>query len=299
MKIIKDRFGFTLLELAIVMAAASLVAGAVVPSFLRTAMINGAKKTALDIIQIEEAGRSYYVKNKSWPSDLDVLVNDGFLDPNWDRKNAFGRPYSVERSGKYLNVKTSVRSEVAEVVKGLVPMTSINVEMITSTVPVPGVEADNIPIGTIVPWPGNDYPHGWLVCDGRQVSRSEHDALFAVLGALYGSGDGYSTFNLPDLRGRVIVGLDNMGGSIANIITSDWARKTGGTFGEEYHRLTLAEIPSHTHGYNETPWQGSRYDGHSSPVMTGQVGSVTTPAGGDRPHNNIQPSMAMNWLIKG
>lgn len=90
------------------------------------------------------------------------------------------------------------------------------------------------------------------------------------------------------------------GSSAANRITA-WGptpATMGGTFGEDKHQLNIAEMPAHHHGYNETPWQGSRYDGHSSPVMTGQVGSQTSDTGGNQAHNIVQPSIAMGYIIK-
>ena len=76
-----------------------------------------------------------------------------------------------------------------------------------------------VPVGSLLPYGGSSAPNSsWLLCYGQAVSRSTYSSLYAVLGDLYGSGDGSTTFNLPDLRGRVPVGLDNMGGSAANRI---------------------------------------------------------------------------------
>jgi microcystin-dependent protein len=76
-----------------------------------------------------------------------------------------------------------------------------------------------VPVGSILPYGGSSAPNSsWLLCYGQAVSRSTYSSLYAILGDLYGSGDGSTTFNLPDLRGRVPVGLDNMGGSAANRI---------------------------------------------------------------------------------
>lgn len=74
-----------------------------------------------------------------------------------------------------------------------------------------------VPVGSILPYGGSSSPNSdWLLCYGQAVSRSTYSTLFAVLGTAYGVGDGSTTFNLPDLRGRVPVGKDNMGGSAAN-----------------------------------------------------------------------------------
>ncbi|MBF0386645.1 MAG: tail fiber protein [Candidatus Omnitrophica bacterium] len=291
--------GFTLLELAIVLAATALIAGAVVPSFIKSAFVDAARRAALEVSQVQEASRAYYVKKKAWPVDIAALKIEGYLDPAWSGINPFGKPYILEQSGEVMLVKTEVKNEVAGVLLGTLPMSALNAGSVVSGVTVPGIDTANLPVGAVMAWPVMDIPAGWLVCDGRRVDRREHAELFALLGVNYGAGDGATTFNIPDLRGRAVVGLDNMGGSVANVIMGSWARKIGEKWGEETHVLTTMEMPSHTHPYLETPWQGGRYDGHSSPVMTGQQWSTTFPAGGGKAHNNIQPSIALNWIIKG
>jgi len=77
-----------------------------------------------------------------------------------------------------------------------------------------------VPIGSMVSYGGASAPTGWLLCYGQAVSRTTYALLFAVLGTAYGSGNGTSTFNLPDKRGRASIGADNMGGSAANRVTS-------------------------------------------------------------------------------
>jgi microcystin-dependent protein len=89
-------------------------------------------------------------------------------------------------------------------------------------------------------------PAGWLNCDGSAVSRTTYADLFAVTSTTYGVGNGTTTFNLPDLRGRIPVGLDNMGGTDAGRLSV--ANTLGGTGGTETHTLTSAQIPAHSHG---------------------------------------------------
>lgn len=76
-----------------------------------------------------------------------------------------------------------------------------------------------VPVGTVLPYGGGSSPNSsWLLCYGQAVSRSTYSSLFAILGTSFGTGDGSTTFNLPDLRGRIPVGNDAMGGSAANRI---------------------------------------------------------------------------------
>lgn len=76
-----------------------------------------------------------------------------------------------------------------------------------------------VPVGTIAPFAGNTAPPGWLLCYGQAISRTTYAALFAVTGTTFGAGDGSTTFNLPDCRGRLPLGQDNMGGVAANRVT--------------------------------------------------------------------------------
>jgi microcystin-dependent protein len=85
-------------------------------------------------------------------------------------------------------------------------------------------------------WAAASAPTGWLLCDGSAVSRTTYAGLFAILSTTYGVGDGSTTFNLPDLRGRFPVGKN--AGTFSAL---------GGTGGEETHTLTVPEMPAHTH----------------------------------------------------
>ena len=97
--------------------------------------------------------------------------------------------------------------------------------------------------GTIIPFAGPISPPGFLVCDGSAVSRTTYSALFNVIGGSYGNGDGSSTFNLPDLRGRVPMGS---GGGPS--LTS---RALGQQLGKENHQLSGQELAAHSHGVND------------------------------------------------
>jgi len=158
-----------------------------------------------------------------------------------------------------------------------------------------------MPSGSFMPYAGASAPTGYLLCDGAAISRSTYSALFALVGTTYGSGDGSSTFNIPDLRGRVIAGQDNMGGSSANTLTNAQADQLGGTLGEETHTLSIAEMPAHNHNLpvdiggvlniqslTSTAGSDQGYDGSVDSALTG----------GDGAHNNVQPTIILNYIIK-
>jgi microcystin-dependent protein len=154
-----------------------------------------------------------------------------------------------------------------------------------------------VPAGVYIPYGGSSAPSGWLLCYGQAVSRTTYAALFTAIGTAYGSGDGSTTFNVPDLRGRLPAGLDNMGGSSADRITNSAADSTGGTYGTETHTLTTTEMPSHKHTYVVRAAAGGgsdAYYGDSTPTKSAD----TTDTGGGQPHNNVQPSIFSNYIIK-
>lgn len=97
------------------------------------------------------------------------------------------------------------------------------------------------PVGGIISYAGSTAPNGWLMCDGSAISRTTYEELFSTIGTTYGSGDGSTTFNIPDLKGRTIVGV---GESSA---TGHTAHTLGQSEGEETHTLDINEIPSHNH----------------------------------------------------
>jgi microcystin-dependent protein len=101
------------------------------------------------------------------------------------------------------------------------------------------------PVGAVIPFAGFDSPTGWLPCDGRSLVRSEHPKLYAAIGIYWGSVDG-EHFNLPDLRGRTLFGVDGSTGR------TNVAATLGSVGGSQAVALGLGELPEHTHHVQAT-----------------------------------------------
>lgn len=148
--------------------------------------------------------------------------------------------------------------------------------------------------GMIVDYAVATPPAGWLNCDGSTPLIASYPALATLIGTTFG-GDGATTFGLPDLRGRVSVGL---GTSPAGTIAWTMAEQQG----EETHVLLTAEMPSHTHGLSWAAYSGQHQNGTQPagiyPVVTGVGSTNTTSTGGDGAHNNVQLSLGLNKIIK-
>ena len=176
-----------------------------------------------------------------------------------------------------------------------------------------------LPAGCIMPYAGATAPDGWLLCHGQAVSRTTYADLFAAIGTAYGAGDGSTTFNVPDVRGRVVAGKDDMGGADPGRLVGGVASRTvlGAAGGAATHALSVAEMPSHGHavvdpGHFHSAPVGANivYSSGGNPAnsynhaasFTPNTGSKVTGisiqnAGGGGAHNNTQPTLILNYVI--
>jgi microcystin-dependent protein len=146
---------------------------------------------------------------------------------------------------------------------------------------------DTLP-GEIRTYGGTSAPTGWLLCYGQAISRTTYAALFAVIGTTYGSGDGSTTFNVPDLRGRFPLGQDDMGGSAANRVTSAASGLDGATLGAsggaQTVTLSTSEVPSHTHTGTTGSSGAHTHTALSDGAHTHPVSGTTAGANSDHTH---------------
>lgn len=156
------------------------------------------------------------------------------------------------------------------------------------------------PPGMITPYAGSTAPTGWLLCDGSSVAVATYGDLHTAIGYTYG-GSG-ANFNLPDLRGRVPVGKDNMGGSAAGRMSSEISGTTlGATGGSEQVTLTTDQMPQHSHEYTYPSEFSTLQNGTGSNfenVWRGSTTQSTSNAGGNAAHSNTQPGIIANYIIK-
>ena len=166
-----------------------------------------------------------------------------------------------------------------------------------------------VPVGALVPYGGATAPADWLLAQGQAVSRTTYAALFAALGTAFGPGNGTTTFNVPDLRGRLPVGRDNMGGTPANRLTAAVSGVDGTAVGAVGGDQRLHQ---HNHGVTDP---GHSHSGGSMSLMTVDLGrnepandassstgsattGITIQNAGGGASQNVQPVVVANWIIR-
>jgi microcystin-dependent protein len=164
-------------------------------------------------------------------------------------------------------------------------------------------------LGEIRPFAGNFAILGWVMCNGQLMSIADNTALYTLIGTTYG-GDGVTTFGIPDLRGRVALN-QGQGPGLTN-------RVIGELSGSEQVTLTIAQMPQHTHSFSATtvpataatpannmlatpssPTQAFLYLSPSapSPVSAPPAANSVSSQGGNQPHDNIMPTLAVTYIM--
>ena len=156
-----------------------------------------------------------------------------------------------------------------------------------------GEPGESIPIGSIIPYGNSVVPETYLLCNGQAVSRTDYPELFAIIGTSFGSGDGSTTFNVPDYRDKFVLGA---GGDV------DLAE----TGGEKEVTLTIDEMPAHTHPVKDRVYNvqfgrndggnGSRYPVSGTGLSHGVI--EASSVGGGQAHNNMPPYVGTYYIIK-
>lgn len=162
-----------------------------------------------------------------------------------------------------------------------------------------------VPAGSIIAYGGSTAPAGWLLCNGNAVSRTTYSALFAAIGTAHGSGNGSSTFNLPDYQGRFLRGVANSS-TLDPDSASRTAMSTGGNPGNQVGSVQGDIFRSHNHSSNMA-YHGGNGDGSQPSLYLAGVGEISYGAGsiGNKDvsssagGNETRPVNAyVNWIIK-
>lgn len=151
-----------------------------------------------------------------------------------------------------------------------------------------GTKADQfsyVPAGTVLPFAGDTAPTGWAICNGDPVSRTDYAELFTAIGELWGVGDGSTTFNLPDMRGQFLRGLDTTEG-----VDPDFATRIVGS-------SQVDEFKNHQHNtFYGGIGGGNQYpeDPYISNQLAGTAHAVSSSGGAETRPKNV----AVNYIIK-
>ena len=194
--------------------------------------------------------------------------------------------------------------------------------------------SSNMPSGAILAFAGSSAPTGFLICDGSAISRSTYASLFAIISTTYGVGDGSNTFNLPDLRERVIAGKTSSASLLTSGVSGITSTTLGNTGGVQGVTLTSGQsglpahnhsltMNAHTHSFTSPPHShtvtgvtGSGLGAgvvagggtvttssvavtgtNSTETTTGTIGNVTA-SNASSAHTNVQPTIILNYCIK-
>lgn len=189
---------------------------------------------------------------------------------DWFKQAVVGALSELAHASNWLKIGTTTDIEAAQ--EGAKTVEGIRV-----------LDFNPLPEGRIDAFAGETIPDGWLLCDGAEYDQTAYPELFAAIAQVWGGSTG--TFRVPDLKGRVQIGVSG---------THDLAT----TGGEETHVLTVGEMASHTHGYSTPDVPTLVIAPGEEPIPAFDFFPSSTDAtGSDNPHNNMQPFAAVNMII--
>lgn len=219
-------------------------------------------------------------------SDIDKPLSNAVITELAKKLDKTSKATSTEAIAGTNNTKYttpySVKSAIDKALEGYTPSGG-------------GSGGDTLPIGAILPFSGDVIPNGWLLCDGSSFSVTSYPELFDVIGTTYGYDDDRNP-KLPDLRGRVAVGKKDATSADDTEFSS-----LGKTGGEKTHTLTVSEMPKHKHELIVDKQQGgvsAALQPTWGTAYSSTDSSSISNTGGNQPHNNLQPYLVTNYIIK-
>ena len=155
-------------------------------------------------------------------------------------------------------------------------------------------------VGEIRLFAGNFAPQGWFLCQGQALPIAQYDVLFSLIGTTYG-GDGVSTFNVPNLTGRVPVHQGTLTGGgnyvLGQLGGAEQVSLTSGQVGAHSHTVLCTTAPGTSAAAAGSVLAGSATPLYSNAAANGSMGAGTTVVGGSLPHENRPPYLALNFII--
>lgn len=218
-----------------------------------------------------------FLSTQGWSAVIEVTAGGSINDPTYRFSDEYGQHLAnltatngmVTSSG---DLETGTGNSVNNLATRLAAAEATITSLTSGAVP-----------GEMRMFAGQSAPTEWLMCDGAAVSRTTYSSLFAAIGVAYGAGDGSTTFNVPDLRGRSPLG--------AGLSTASGVQRgVGTTGGAETHLLQSSELPSHTHSFSQSVSTSSA-GGHSHTYSTSAAGghSHTFSTNSHGGHNHGYP----------
>ena len=201
--------------------------------------------------------------------------------------------------------KITFLDKVSSIISSLPVINRIRAEDINEIKNVVNNNADElenlitVPLGSGIDFYGTTIPENYMLADGSAISRTTYASLFAVIGTTYGSGDGSTTFNLPDRRERVGVMYkeDSTMGTTGALFDT-----LGAKGGEDKHQLTVQELPAHNHTITVKGGYGTGSTDYANQIkpetITASKDVSSNNTGSDTAHNNLQPYFVCHHIIR-
>lgn len=264
-----------------------------------------------------DAQGAYSLPTGSLVNIGETIVPSQHNPPLVDLQQAISDSLSRDGKGGMRNILAMGGNRITNVAPGIQPTDVATVSQISAS--------QGLPASTIIDFAGTVVPIGWLLCAGQTLSRLDYPDLFAAIGTTYGAPSS-STFNIPDLRGRVSVGRDIDQTGYADRMTTPNSRTLAATGGAQSVALTTAQLASHSHDVSGSTnsagdhshaleWNDGGVAGvrrvtapqasTSGSINTGTAGvhshTITVTAantGSGEAHPNVQPTIILNKIIK-
>lgn len=230
----------------------------------------------------------YVINENTFHSGTGTYTDDIILGSNFDYQKAYDFKIEIYDELEIRTIEQTV-SKGIPIINWNDDHFNVNGEITQYEEPLtPSGGGETLPVGTILEYPASsNLPTGWMICDGSAISRTEYSQLFNVIGTSFGSGDGSTTFNIPNKKGRVSVGVDTSQTEFNTI------GKTGGSKDLQEHSHSSIDGNFATENVSAVNAYGS---GNATLYKLGRASTTATAGTGNS--GNLQPYIVTNFIIK-